>query len=87
MPKRSARVIFIKNKKLFNIYDIDVDKILISKKEPYGKKSLFQYFLVYNDDVIRPLCIKFPQMIGYVKHFASNKTISLEVNNNRLKKV
>ena len=30
---------FYKNKKLFNIYDTDVSKILISKKEPYGKKS------------------------------------------------
>ena len=34
-----------KNKKLFNIYNIEVDKILISKKEPYGKKSSFKYFL------------------------------------------
>ena len=85
--KKISKSNFYKNKKLFNIYDIDVDKILISKKEPYGKKSLFKYFLVYNDDVIRPLCIKFLQMIGYVKHFDSNKTISLEVNNNRLKKL
>ena len=30
---------FYKNKKLFNIYDIHVDKVLISKKEPCGKKS------------------------------------------------
>ena len=32
--------------------------ILISKKEPYGKKSSFRYFLGYNDDgddVIRRL--------------------------------
>ena len=36
---------FYKNKKLFNIYDIHVDKILISKKEPGGKKSSFKYFL------------------------------------------
>ena len=85
--KKISKSNFYKNKKLFNMYDIDVDKILIPKKEPYGKKSLFKYFLVYNDDVIRPLCIKFLQMIGYVKHFDSNKTISLEVNNNRLKKV
>ena len=28
-----------KNKKLFNIYDVDISKILISKKEPYGKKT------------------------------------------------
>ena len=30
---------FSKKIKLFNIYDIDVDKLLISKKEPYDKKS------------------------------------------------
>ena len=34
-----------KNKKLFNIYNIEVDNILISKKEPYGKKSSIKYFL------------------------------------------
>ena len=56
---------FYKNKKLFSIYHIEVDKILISKKEPYGKKSSFKCFLGYNDDdVIRPLCIKLPQKIG-----------------------
>ena len=27
-----------KNKKIFNIDDIDINKILVSKKEPYGKK-------------------------------------------------
>ena len=31
-----------KSKKLFNIYDIDLNKIFISKKEPYGKKNLIQ---------------------------------------------
>ena len=72
---------FYKNKKLFSIYDIEVDKILISKKEPYGKKSSFKYFLGYNDDdVIGSLYIKLPQMIGYVKHFDSNKAMSFKVN-------
>ena len=33
---------FYKNKKLFNVYGIEVDKILTSKKEPYGKKSSFK---------------------------------------------
>ena len=42
MIRRSIRVIFIKTKNLFNIYDIEVDKTLISKKEPYGKKNLIQ---------------------------------------------
>ena len=46
---------FYKNKKLFSIYDIEVNKISISIKEPYLKKSSFKYFLGYNDeDVIRP---------------------------------
>ena len=28
---------YIKNKKIFNIDDIDVNKILVSKKEQYGR--------------------------------------------------
>lgn len=44
MTKKSRKVISIKNKKLFKIDDIDVDKILISKKEPYGKNKSITYF-------------------------------------------
>ena len=60
---------FYKNKKLFNLHDLDVNKILVSKKESYGTKNSLKYFIGYNDDdVIRPLCIILPEMIGYVKH-------------------
>ena len=46
---------FYKNKKLFNIHDLDVNKILVSKKESYGTKNSLKYFIGYNDDdVIRP---------------------------------
>ena len=59
---------FYKNKKLFSLNDIDVNKILISKKESYGTKNSLKYFIGYNDDdVIRPLFIMLPPMIGYVK--------------------
>ena len=52
--------------------DIDVDKILVSKKESYGTKNSLKHFIEYNvDDVIRPLCIKLPQIIRYVKFFHS----------------
>ena len=45
-----------KNKKIFNIDDIDFNKRLASKKEQYGKYILFKYFIGYNNnDVIRPL--------------------------------
>ena len=50
---------FYKNKNLSKIDDIDVNKILISKKETYSRKSSFKYFIgYYDDDVIKPLCIK-----------------------------
>ena len=41
------------------------------------KKSSFKYSLGYNDDddVIRPICIKISQMIGYVKCLDNNKTM------------
>ena len=53
----------------------------------YGTKNSLKYFIGYNDsDVIRPLCIKSPQMIGYVKHFDSNKAMSFKVIDNKLLK-
>ena len=86
MIKKSAKVIFIKTRN-FNIHDLDVNKILVSKKESYGTKHSLKYFIGYNDDdVTRPLCIKLPQMIGYVKHFDSNKTMSFKVSDNKLLK-
>ena len=74
---------FYKNKKLFNIYDLDLNKILISKTESSGTKNSLKYLIGYgDDDVIRPLCIKLPQMIVYVKHFYSNMTMSFKVDEN-----
>ena len=61
--------------------------MLVSQKESYGTKNSLKYFLGYNDDdSIRPLCIKLPQMIGYVKHFDSNKTMSFKASDSKLLK-
>ena len=50
-------------------------------------KNSLKYFIGYNDDVvIRPLCIKLPKMIGFVKHFDSNKIMSFKAIDNRLLK-
>ena len=66
---------------------IDVNKILVSKKESYGTKNSYKYFIGYsNGDIIRPLCILLPKMIGYVKHFDSNKTMSFKVSDNKILK-
>ena len=78
---------FYKNKKLFNLNDIDVNKVIVSKKESYGTKNSLKYLIGYNDDdVIRLSCIIIPQMTGYVRHFDSNKTISFKVSDNKLLK-
>ena len=54
-----------KNKKIFNPDDIDVTKILVSKKEQYSKHNSFKYFIGYNDNnVIRPLYLFFYKLLG-----------------------
>ena len=71
--KKIKRNTFYKFKAINNIEDIDVNNILVSKKEPYGKKNSFKYFIGYNDnDVIRPLCIRLPQMTEYARKFDEN---------------
>ena len=78
---------FYKNKKIYNIEDIDANKVSVSKKEAYGTKNSFKYFIGYNDnDVIRPLCVKLPQMTGYSRKFDENRTVSFRVNDKQLLK-
>ena len=57
--KRILKSDFYKNKKVFQIDNVDVNSILVSKKETYGAKNSFKYFTGYNDnDVIRRLLVK-----------------------------
>ena len=85
--KKISKSNFCKNKKLFNLNDIDANKILVSKQESYGTKNSIKYFIGYNDtDVIRQLCIILPQMTGYVKDFDSNKIMFFKVSDNKLLK-
>ena len=79
--KKVKKTEFYKNKQIFNIDDIEANKILVSKKEPYGKNNSLIYFIGYNDnDVIRPLCLKLSKMTGYINKFDENKiTMSLMV--------
>ena len=78
---------FCKVKKVSKIDDIDVNKILVSKEEPYGTKNSFKYFIGYNDnDLIRPLSIKLPQTTGSVRKFGDNTTMSFKISNKQLLK-
>ena len=85
--KKIKKSNFYKNKKTSNIDYIDVNNILISKKEAYGTKNSFKYFIGYNDnDIIRPLCIRLPQMTGYARKFDENTTMSFIVKDKQLLK-
>ena len=76
---------FTKARKVFQIDDIDVNKMLVSKKEPYSTKNALKYFIVYNNnDVIRPLSLRLPKMTGYARKFIENTTMSFKVNNKQL---
>ena len=78
---------FYKNKKVIKMDDINVNKILVSKEEPYRSKNSFKYFIGYNDDdPIIPLCIKLPQMIGYVRNCDGNRAISFKISGSKLLK-
>ena len=85
--KKNLKNEFYINKKVTSIDDIDVNKILVSKREPYGTENSSKYFIGYNDnDVIRSLCIRLPQMTGYARKFDENATMSFKANNKQLLK-
>ena len=60
---------------------------MVSKEEPIGTKNSFKCFIGCNDNnVIRPLYIKFPQMIGYVRKRDVNTIISFKISDKQLLK-
>ena len=92
--KKSTKVTYKKIKSYLR-WKTFINKILVSKKVLHSKeKNSCKHYIGYNDDddddVIRSLCIKLPQMIGYVKHFNNNndinKTMSFSATNDRLLK-
>ena len=85
--KKIKRSTFYKSKTINTIEDIDVNNILVSKKEPYGNKNWLKYFIRYNDnDIVRPLCIRLPQMTGYARKFDENATLYFIVKDKKLLK-
>ena len=65
---------FYNNKKQFNIKDIDINEILISKPEAYDKNNVKKYIIGYNDNTIRPLQLFLPKMTGYLNVFFADNT-------------
>ena len=65
--KNIKRSDFYNKNRILNRDDIDVKKILVSKKEQYGEYNSFKYFIGYNDNnVIRPLYLELSQITRYI---------------------
>ena len=72
---------FYNNKKQFNIEDIDINKILISKPETY-ENNMRKYIIGYNDNT-SPLQLFLPIMIGYLNIFKDRvRKMSVFTDNN-----
>ena len=62
-------------------------KYQFQKKNHMAQKNSLKYFIGYNDnDVIRPLCVRLPQMTDYTRKFNENTTMSFIANNKQLGK-
>ena len=85
--KKILKSYFYKNKIVVKIDDIDVNKISVSKEEPFSTKNSLKYLIGYNDNVvIRPLCVSLPQMTGYATKFEFNLTMSFKISDKHLLK-
>ena len=74
---KAAKEKFYGAKKIMNIWDVNVDNIVISKLVETKVNS--EYLIGYLDKVIRPLVLVLPKMSRYVKTFKvkhEDKTIS-----------
>ena len=58
------KIEFHKHKHLIHIDKVDIDKIVISSKDSYGRKGSYKYFIWYLTNYIEPLRIKLHQMNG-----------------------
>ena len=67
--KKIGKKHFYNNIKQFNIKDIDINKILISKPESYDKKNMRKYIIGYNDNTISQLQLSLPKMTGTLNIF------------------
>ena len=87
VEKKSKKVNFTGTKKHLRQMTLMLIKYQFLK-ETYGTKNALKYFIGYNDndvirpDVIRPLCLRLPQMTGYATKFNKRRQCLLELTNN-----
>ena len=76
---RKKKFYDVKMNKWINIWDVNVDKIVISKSVEAKPNS--KYLIEYLNKVIRPLVLVLTKMGGYIKTFKV-KDVDKDNNNN-----
>ena len=67
--KEILMLIKMESKQAIDLNLVNINKIVISDKLKHSHKG-FKCFIGYKDDnIVRWLCIIFPQMSGYIKYF------------------
>ena len=76
---------FHQQKKTILIYDVNIDRIVVSNKVPFGKKGL-KYFIDYDDDheEIMFLRIMLPKMDDNRRDFNETKRMYFLIINNKV---
>ena len=61
---------FYRHKSLTFLKDVDIEKLLVSKRISFGEKN-YKYFIgyLYNDDTVNPLHIMLSKTSAYVKSY------------------
>ena len=67
------------------INDVNIDKIFVSSKVPFGKKG-FKYFIGYENNYVKviSLCILLPKISVYRGNFEETKPMSFLTKDNEL---
>ena len=81
--------IFYHYKSPVPLRDIDIEKVLVSKKVFFGKEKTHKYFhYLYNDDKVKPLHIMLPKTSASVKiNEGQTKWIYFFIEDDELKKI
>ena len=68
-------ILKFKNETPISIYDVNIDRIVVSNKVPFCKKG-FKYTIGYKDvKKFNPLFTILPKMSTYRRHFDDNKYV------------
>ena len=64
---------FHKSKQAIDLDLVTADQIVVSDKFKHSDEGL-KYFIGYEEgEIVKPLCIILPQMIGYIKYFENGR--------------